>query len=100
MQNSDNPAASQEYKLGKFKFIFPQDMKFDTAECDCYSAVIFLIEGAGYLDNKFGKYEVINNRHMGYRLFVSIKEGWNDIPFKKETFGFLHPSIKVIEEEE
>lgn len=84
----------QEFKLGKYKFLFPKDVKHETTECDCYSVVSFFIK------NESDKYEVIDNQYMGYRLFISNRSGWQDVPFKRETFWLLPPEIKVIEEEE
>ena len=92
---------NQKYKLGKYTFIFPENVKFKTTECDSYSVVSFFIENDGntYLGQIFGKYEVINNLHLGYRLCISNKDGWQDIPFKKETFTFLPPCITTLEDE-
>lgn len=90
---------NQNYKLGKYTFIFPKNMKFKTTECDSYSVVSFFVENDGnpYLGENFGKYEVINNPHLGYRLFVSNKDGWKDIPFRRDTFAFLPSCVTVLE---
>lgn len=92
---------NQKYKLGKYTFTFPQNIKYTTTECESYSVVSFFIENDGncYMGDFFGKYEVINNLYLGYRLFISNKEGWQDIPFKKDTFSYLPSCVTVIEEE-
>lgn len=91
----------QTYRLGKYTFTFPRHIKYTTTECSGYSVVSFFIEGDGnfYLGEKFGKYEVVDNLYLGYRLCISNKDGWQDVPFKKDTFSLLPPYITVIEEE-
>lgn len=98
MQDSKEINVTQEYKLGKFKFTFPTYLKFIISEDDSYITITFLIENDNLIGNKFDKYEIINNYYLGYRLFISNKTGWQDVPFKKETFWLLPPEVKVSEE--
>lgn len=40
------------------------------------------------------RYEVLHNKTLGNRLLINKANFWNkDIPFKKETFGFLPDCI-------
>lgn len=98
MQDLKEINSTQEYKLGKFNFIFPTNIKFVITEEDSYSTITFLIENNSLIGDKFDKYEIINNCYLGYRLFISNTKGWQDVPFKKETFWLLPPEVKAFEE--
>ncbi len=54
-----------------------------------YYGIIFYIND--------GRYELIHNFHLGNRILINEKSGWQDIPFKKETFGFLPPGVRAEE---
>jgi hypothetical protein len=99
MQDLENLPEHQEYKLGKYKFIFPKNLSYETFSDTGYRGICFLIDEHGYQGEKFGRYQVIDNIYLGFRMIISNMYGWQDMPFKKETFRFLPASITVIEEE-
>jgi hypothetical protein len=80
------------YKTSKYQFIFPATMKHETYSCESYAGIIF--------DTEKGRFDVVDNPHLGHRLIINPKVGgWSDIPFKPATFGFLPDEVKVSENE-
>ena len=76
------------YKLDKYSFSCPFNMRVEKYVCEWYSFIAFYTE-------KF-KYEVVHNPVMGDRLIITNKDWFvQDIPFKKETFNFLPDDITV-----
>lgn len=72
--------------IGRYMLSFPEDTQHETYSCYDYYGVIFHVEGV--------KYEVLANRYMGERIYVSEGEGcWKDMPFHMGTAGFLPDCI-------
>lgn len=55
-----------------------------------YNGIIFHTEDA--------RYDVVNNPHLGPRIIINPHGGgFEDMPFKPETFGFLPKGVTAIE---
>lgn len=94
MEDLENSVAEfKEYNihiLDKYIISYPCNFKVETYSCKDYSGIIFFAEEA--------KYDVCNNYLLGPRLIINpIAGGFQDIPFKAATFGFLPEGITVKE---
>lgn len=84
--------------LGKYSFTFPKTLTYKLFSEKGYRGICFLIKELAPRDSDgFGKFEVIDNDYMGYRLIIRTHEQCVDMPFKQETFRFLPETVKVEE---
>ncbi len=75
--------------VGKFNFIFKENIKAEQYSCKDYFGVIFTTEDGT-------KYDVVCNPNFGDRLIINSGYGMSrDIPFKESTFGFLPDGIII-----
>ena len=78
------------YELDKYMILIPKDMIIETYACKDYHGVILHTEDC--------KYDICNNYLMGDRLIINPKSGgFQDIPFKPATFGFLPEGVIAVE---
>lgn len=74
------------YVLGSYVLTFDVAIKVESFSCESYDGVVFTVGDKTY--------QVINNYHMGPRLIINPHAGgFEDMPFKPETFGFLPKGI-------
>lgn len=78
------------FTLDKYKLSF-DNIKYETFKNSSYYGIIFNINN--------DRYELIHNYILGNRLLINTSRVNKDIPFKKETFGFLPDCIKCEENE-
>lgn len=74
--------------LGDFIINLNDDVKYERYHDKHYDGIIFY-------DKDGGKYDVVNNYLMGYRLIINNHEGFKDIPFRESTFCFLPAGVEV-----
>lgn len=78
------------YVLDKYLFTFPADMKVEHFQCEQYYGISFITED--------GCVDVVCNKDLGNRLTYNLKSrGWSDIPFKRDTFGYLPEGVEALE---
>jgi hypothetical protein len=78
------------YVLDKYLITYPVGLKVETYSCKDYYGIMFF--------TKDYKYDVCHNYLMGDRLIINpTAGGFQDIPFKPATFGFLPEGITVKE---
>lgn len=78
------------YVLGTYLITYDSNMSVETYSCKDYSGIIFTTEDC--------KYDVCNNFLLGPRIIINPKAGgFQDIPFKPATFGFLPPGVEAKE---
>jgi len=78
------------YVLDKYLITYPLTLKTEMYSCKDYYGIIFFTDEA--------KYDVCHNYLMGDRLIINpTAGGFQDIPFKPATFGFLPEGIAVQE---
>lgn len=78
------------FVLDKYMITYPKRYKVETYSTKDYYGIIFFTEDC--------KYDVIHNYFMGNRIIINHEAGgFQDIPFKPATFGFLPEDIIVRE---
>lgn len=74
------------YVLGSYVLTFDAIIKVESFSCESYDGVAFTVDDKNY--------QVINNYHMGPRLVINPRAGgFEDVPFKPETFWLLPEGI-------
>lgn len=85
----DDKIAINKHIVGPYVLTYDASLKTETFSEDCCCGITFYL--------KDGRYQVVNNYHMGLRLIVNYHNGgWQDIPFKPSSFWVL-PSVEVSE---
>lgn len=70
------------YILGHYVITYDASMKTEVFSCESYNGITFFTEE--------GRYQVINNYHMGPRIVINLHDGsFRDMPFKPDTFDYL-----------
>ena len=78
------------YVLGEYLITYDASIKVEMFSEKDYHGIYFFMED--------GQYQLINNFHMGPRMIINLKNGYNhDIPFKPATFSFLPPGVTACE---
>lgn len=78
------------YVLDKYLITYPVQYKIETYSTKDFYGIIFFTENC--------RYDVCHNYLMGDRLIINpAAGGFQDIPFKPATFGFLPEDIVVKE---
>lgn len=78
------------YVLGPYMLTFDASIKVESFSCEFYNGIVFATQDA--------RYQVINNYHMGPRIIINPHlGGFEDIPFKPETFWFLPEGVVACE---
>lgn len=78
------------YVLDKYLITYPSKLNVETYSSKDFYGIIFKTEDC--------RYDVCHNYLMGDRLIINPKAGgFQDIPFKPATFGFLPEGITVKE---
>lgn len=72
--------------LGPYALTFDATIKVESFSCESYDGVAFTAGDKAY--------QVINNYHMGPRLIINPHAGgFEDVPFKPETFWLLPKDV-------
>lgn len=78
------------YVLGPYMLTYDASLKTEMFSEKDYHGIIFT--------NDKGRYQVINNYHMGPRMIVNYHGGgFEDIPFKPASFWCLPPGVTAEE---
>lgn len=78
------------YVLDKYLITYPVSLEVETYSCKDYYGIMFTTNDC--------RYDVCHNYLLGDRLIINPKAGgFQDIPFKPATFGFLPEGITVKE---
>lgn len=76
------------YVLGNYLLVYNASIEVEIFSCEDYDGIIFLMEDA--------RYQLINNYHMGPRLVINPwNGGFQDMPFKPDTFWLLPPGVQA-----
>jgi hypothetical protein len=74
--------------LGEYVITYDASIKTEMFSCADYNEIMFHMEN--------GRYQIVNNYHMGPRLIINpAAGGFRDVPFKPETFWLLPPGVRA-----
>lgn len=78
------------YVLGPYMLTFDTSISVEVFSCESYNGVVF--------SDAQAKYQVINNYHMGPRMIINPHlGGFDDVPFKSDTFWLLPEGVTACE---
>jgi hypothetical protein len=81
------------YILDSYILTYDEKIKTETFECEQYYGITF------HMKDK--RYQVLHNYDLGNRIIINPNNGgFQDIPFKPDTFWFLPPGVEARETHE
>lgn len=84
-----NKMPFETYVLGDYLITYEPNIVVEKFSCQWYDGIVFIM--------KDGRYQLVNNYVMGTRIIINPADGgYQDIPFKPETFHYLPAGVAAI----